>query len=64
MFLPSYSPDFSPPIKEAFYTFSKIKASTLRKAEARRREGLLKTVAEALEAATLGKTSRTGPSLL
>jgi hypothetical protein len=35
-----------------------------RKAEARRREGLLKAVAEALEVVTLGKTSRTDLLLL
>jgi transposase len=47
LFLPSYSPDFSP-IEEAF---SKIKA-IVRKAEARTREGLLEAIAQALEAVT------------
>ena len=47
LFVPSYSPDFSP-IEEAF---SKIKA-IVRKAEARTREGLLEAIAQALEAVT------------
>lgn len=47
LFVPSYSRDFSP-IEEAF---SKIKAIVC-KAEATRREGLLKVIAQALEAVT------------
>ena len=47
MFLPAYSPDFSP-IEEAF---SKLKA-LLRKAAARTREALLEAIAAALSAVT------------
>ena len=47
LFLPAYSPDFSP-IEEAF---SKIKA-LLKKAAARTREALLEAIGQALEAVT------------
>ena len=47
LFLPPYSPDFSP-IEEAF---SKAKA-LLKKAAARTREALVDAIAEALEAVT------------
>ena len=47
LFLPSYSPDFSP-IEEAF---SKVKA-LLRRAQARTREALLKAMGRALDAVT------------
>ncbi len=47
LFLPPYSPDFSP-IEEAF---SKIKA-LLRKAAARTREALVEAMGRALEAVT------------
>ena len=47
MFLPAYSPDFSP-IEEAF---SKLKA-LLRKAAARTREALVEAIAAALSAVT------------
>ena len=47
MFLPAYSPDFSP-IEEAF---SKVKAF-LKKAAARTREALVDAIAEALSAVT------------
>ena len=48
LYLPPYSPDFSP-IEEAFSTFSKLKA-LLRKAKARTREALVKAIGQALEA--------------
>jgi len=47
LFLPSYSPDFSP-IEEAF---SKLK-SLLRRAEARTREALVEAIGRALDAVT------------
>ncbi len=47
LFLPSYSPDFSP-IEEAF---SKLKA-LLRRAQARTREALVETIGRALDAIT------------
>jgi transposase len=49
LYLPAYSPDFSP-IEEAF-SFSKIKA-LLKKAAARTREGLVEALGQALEALT------------
>ncbi len=47
MFLPAYSPDFSP-IEEAF---SKVKA-LLRKAAARTRDALVEAIGRALDAVT------------
>jgi transposase len=47
LYLPPYSPDFSP-IEEAF---SKVKG-LLRKAEARSREALIEAMGKALEAVT------------
>ncbi len=47
LFLPSYSPDFSP-IEEAF---SKLK-SLLRRAEARTKGALVETIGRALDAVT------------
>ncbi len=51
LFLPSYSPDFSP-IEEAF---SKLKA-LLRRAQARTKEALLEEIGRALDAITPGDT--------
>ena len=50
LYLPPYSPDFSP-IEEAFSTFSKIKA-LLRKASARTHEALVEAIGMALSAVT------------
>ncbi len=55
VFLPAYSPDFSP-IEEAF---SKIKA-LLKKAAARTREALLEAIGQALEAVTAQGASARG----
>ena len=48
LFLPAYSPDFSP-IEEAF---SKLKALLLRRAQARTKEALVEAIGRALDAIT------------